>query len=281
MPNPLRILSWNIQSGKGCDGSIDLERIIAYLQQHRDLDLICLQEVARHFAEYTTAEQPDQLQRLIEAFPEHTPVWGAALSWPGETAATRREFGNLTLTRKRLLDQRIHVLPGMSEQSSGQDWQTPRCAVETLIEGSAGPLRVLNTHLAFHDAHERQQQLMYLDRLQQTAASQQSRPRASGPGIYFYPWQTDHSLICGDLNLDSRHEHYRWMTTHGWQDAWPLCHSDHAHQPTCGIHDRQQWPQGPHCRDYFWLQQIRPLDLYVDTQTDLSDHQPLILTLEH
>lgn len=276
MPNTLRILSWNIQSGRGCDGRVEIARIIDHMRAQGPLDLICLQEVARHFPEYTSAEQPDQLQALVDAFPDFVPAWGAALSWPGTTPQRRREFGNLTLTRRPLLDRRIHVLPATSAPSSGQELQTPRCAVETLIEGDSGPLRILNAHLAFHDAHERRQQLAYLSSLQQ-----REQPQTPGPGIYAQPFHCVRTLLCGDLNMDSRHEHYRWLATQGWQDAWQLCHGDRSHQPTCGIHDLEQWPQGPHCRDYFWLQQLRPLGLYVDTSTNLSDHQPLILTLEH
>ncbi|TCK02606.1 endonuclease/exonuclease/phosphatase family protein [Marinobacterium mangrovicola] len=280
MNQPIRILSWNIQSGRGCDGVIDIQRISDYLKQQGELDVICLQEIARYFPEYTAAGQRDQLQALIEAFPDHTPVWGAALSWPGETEDTRREFGNLTLTRLPLLDSRVHVLPGIAADSVGNELRTPRCAVETLLECGGAPLRILNTHLAFHDRAERMGQLDYLNRVHQVARIEQERQSARAAGIFAAPFITGRTLICGDLNLDSRSDHYGWISEQGWRDAWRSLSPESDHAPTCGIFDSAQWPEGPHCRDYFWLQNVDALDLYVDTATDLSDHQPLILTLE-
>ncbi len=281
MANRLRILSWNIQNAKGCDGRVDLNRIIVYLKAQEPLDLICLQEVARFFPEYTTPEHPDQLTALAKAFPEYLPVWGAALSWPGERQMQRREYGNLTLVRQQLLDSRLHVLPGITAHSASGVWRTPRCAVETLIAGPQGPLRVLNTHLAYHDIYERQQQLEYLSSLQAAANRQQQEHNGFGHGIFAQPYQTDRTLVCGDLNLDSTSEQYFWLRDQGWKDAWSLTHVDQPHHPTCGIFDAEQWPQGPHCRDFFMLQYIKPLNLHVDTTTQLSDHQPLVLTLEH
>ena len=65
-------------------------------------------------------------------------------------------------------------------------------------------------------------------------------------------------------------------------DAWPLIHPQISHAPTCGVHDRVQWPEGPHCRDFFFLAGAcaeTARDLRVDTVTDASDHQPLLLEL--
>lgn len=281
MSNSLRILSWNTQNGKGCDGLVDLDRTIAYIKAQAPLDLICLQEVARFFPDYTTPEHPDQLTALAQAFPDHTPVWGAALSWPGSNREQRQEFGNLTLTRLPLLDRRVHCLPGAVAGGNANAWRTPRCVVETLVETDTGPLRILNTHLAYHDDEERHQQLRYLDEIQQAALRQYQHRCDSAPGIFAQPWATDHTVLCGDLNMDSRQDEYHAFTRLGWQDAATAFGDAQRRQPTCGIHDRDQWPDGPHCRDYFWLQQVQATALDVDTNTPLSDHQPLVLTLEH
>ena len=42
----MRILSWNIQWGRGIDGRVDLERTVAVIAAGNP-DVICLQEVAR------------------------------------------------------------------------------------------------------------------------------------------------------------------------------------------------------------------------------------------
>lgn len=270
---PIRLLTWNIQSGKSCDGQIALDRIIEYIRDQGPLTVICLQEVARYFDEYVSPMQPDQLAVLCQAFSEYTPVWGAAVSWPGPQQDQRREFGNLTLVNAPLLDKRLHSLP--STGLTGL-WQTPRNAVETLIGGTQS-IRIFNTHLAYHDTAERHAQLTYLSDL----ARQDRLPtRAKGQGIYAQPYPAKATLLCGDLNLVSRSDQYHWLTQQGWQDAFQQCFPGQASLPTCGVHDPEQWPEGPHCRDYIWLQSLQAATFTVDTQTPLSDHQPLIVTLE-
>ena len=66
-------------------------------------------------------------------------------------------------------------------------------------------------------------------------------------------------------------------------DAWTSLYPDRPHAPTCGIFDREQWPQGPHCRDFFFA--AGPLagairNLAVNLESDASDHQPLCLDLD-
>ena len=64
----MRLFSWNIQSGKGCDDITDIYRIIEYINSSADYDLICLQEVARNLKEYCTQGQMDQPSILCAAF---------------------------------------------------------------------------------------------------------------------------------------------------------------------------------------------------------------------
>ncbi|RAU17205.1 hypothetical protein DN062_13615 [Nitrincola tibetensis] len=273
---PFRLLTWNIQSGKGCDGQIALDHVINYIFDQGPLTVICLQEVARYFDEYVCSTQPDQLAVLCQAFSEYTPVWGAALSWPGSQPNQRREFGNLTLVNAPMLDKRVHSLPS---SSATEYWQTPRCAVETLIAGHQ-PIRILNTHLAYHNPEERFVQLAYLNDLAAKYTQENRLPRSRGPGIYAHPDSTNSTLLCGDLNLDSTSDQYHWLRQQGWKDAFQQCYPKQIPFPTCGVYDSDQWPQGPHCRDYILLQNLKAHTFSVDTHTPLSDHQPLIVTLE-
>ena len=53
--------------------------------------------------------------------------------------------------------------------------------------------------------------------------------------------------------------------------------------PTCGMFDRDQWPGGPHCRDFLFVTGdvascVRAIE--VDLETDASDHQPVRLDLD-
>ena len=38
-----------------------------------------------------------------------------------------------------------------------------------------------------------------------------------------------------------------------FHDAWRLVHTDKAHDATCGVFDHETWPQGAHCRDFFFV----------------------------
>ncbi|MCU0933013.1 MAG: endonuclease, partial [Thiobacillaceae bacterium] len=42
----MKLLSWNIQWGRGLDGRVDLARIAGEIRRIGDFDVICLQEVA-------------------------------------------------------------------------------------------------------------------------------------------------------------------------------------------------------------------------------------------
>lgn len=296
----MQVVSWNIQATLGCDGVFSVQRIIDTLKQWPQADVICLQEVARFFPEHG---QDDQLELLCQAFPEYSPAWGAALSWPlvEETATSdlafesvlpaRREFGNLTLVRsEKLADYRVHVLPSPAPDGS---WQMPRCAVETLVsyqnqDGSDAVVRILNTHLAFHHQGERRQQIDALSQIRyQAELNRKSEVAQDTQGCYLPAPETAEVLLCGDLNLAVESEDYDWLTNDlGWYDCWTILNEDKPHMPTCGCHDHQQWPEGEHCRDFFLCNTellrnpaLNIKNLTVDVQTDASDHQPVCLTL--
>ena len=62
-----------------------------------------------------------------------------------------------------------------------------------------------------------------------------------------------------------------------------VVHPDRPHDPTCGIYDHAQWPEGPHCRDFFFVAGdcVRVVSsMRVNTETDASDHQPLMIEID-
>jgi endonuclease/exonuclease/phosphatase family metal-dependent hydrolase len=66
-------------------------------------------------------------------------------------------------------------------------------------------------------------------------------------------------------------------------DCWSLFHGERPHDPTCGIFDRKQWPEGPHCRDFFFVSEelsSRINNVRVDCETAASDHQPVSLSID-
>ena len=157
-----------------------------------------------------------------------------------------------------------------------------RVAVETVVDSAMGPVSILNTHLAFHDDAENQQQLEHLYHLEQERAANHREPKRVGSGTYQEGFLASARMLCGDFNFTPDTAQYRYQLDMGWVDAWHKCHGNDLHLPTCGIFDAAQWPQGGHCRDFFWLSpefQSLEVEISVDTDTNLSDHQPVMLEI--
>ena len=161
----MRLLSWNVQYGKSSDGSSDFSRILQYVESLGDFDVICLQELARNMAVYCIPGQSDHLLMTRQFFKEYTVVWGSGFSWPAEDADSelRQEFGNVSLIKSSLLDFKVHQLP---KPATPGKLQMQRVAVEAVIDSKIGPISIINTHLAYHDDAENQQQLEHLNHLE-------------------------------------------------------------------------------------------------------------------
>lgn len=273
----MKILSWNIQSGLGCDNIRDIYRVVGYLDREKP-DVICLQEVARYISEYCPEKQSDQVAILCSALPEFTAVWGTGMRW-WQQDQPPKEFGNLTLVRSAILDQRIYPLPRPAADGFPQ---LPRVATEVTLPTSAGPLRLINTHTAYHNRKETENQIEFICQLQEQEVANREKPPASRPGSYADLFRTASAILCGDLNLTPVDPCYRILKESHFYDGWRVCNPTAPHPATCGIHDQQTWSEGSHCRDYFWVSHdLTQLvtDLHVDHQVSLSDHQPLLLTL--
>ncbi len=277
-----RILSWNIQNGRGVDGVVSLERIARVCRALGEADVLCLQEVSRGLD--LGAGPRDQVAELCELFPGYEGLYGAAVDARG-LGGNRWQFGNLLLSRLPVLSVRHHPLPRPC-LASGR--HMARIATETVVATSAGPLRVVNLHLEYHSADQRLAQVERLRGMQREADELAEHPPAADPhGPYrAVPHPVD-AVYCGDYNMVHGGPEYRCMLeplngmvpfVDAWEEACPGI--DPA--PTCGVHDRVQWPEGPHCRDFFFVTprlSSRISDIRVDVATDASDHQPLLLEL--
>ena len=71
----MRIISWNIQWGRGADGRVDLSRTIAAIGDVGGADVICLQEVARNFPGLEGGRCEDGVEILASAFPGYEAVF--------------------------------------------------------------------------------------------------------------------------------------------------------------------------------------------------------------
>ena len=281
----IQILTWNIQNGKGVDDTISLRRIAAVIKDMGDPDVICLQEISRHLPLGKDVLAPDQILELSELFPEHEAIFGPAVEGRSDGRARRWQFGNATLTRLPVTSVFHHALPQPCEPGMRH---MARQAIEVSLQGTHGPLRVLNTHLEFHSASQRIAQVGRLRANQEEIVANAEQPPVFDPAG---PYQELHRpidcVLCGDFNMQVGSTEYKTMLDGAgdgrFQDAWRSLHPDRDHEPTCGIYDLKQWPEGAHCRDFFFVTNTISSGvcaITVNTTTNASDHQPLMLTLK-
>jgi endonuclease/exonuclease/phosphatase family metal-dependent hydrolase len=144
-------------------------------------------------------------------------------------------------------------------------------------------LRIVTTHLEYHSAAQRLAQAQYLGRLHGEALGRAAAPSAATDDPAYTPrFETDLTVFCGDFNFAVDAADYRSLCLPpvGLLDAWRVRHGPREHAPTCGLFDDPQWPQGPHCRDYFFVSAAlaeRVDEVTVNAETNASDHQPIRL----
>lgn len=282
----IEVLSWNIQCGLGVDGRHDLTRIAETIRALGDPDVVCLQEVCR-FMPALDGEGADQVAAFERLFPEHEALFGPGLEWRPAPGGGYQQIGNLILSRLAVESVSRHVLPRPAHQGVKH---MQRQALEVTLRAGRSAFRVMTTHLEYHSERQRRAQVERLRALQREALDNLAAPPlpvAEGPYAPL-PRPAD-CVLCGDFNLMVDDEEYRLMLAEDggagalFRDAWTIARAGEPHAPTCGQFDRQQWPQGPHCRDFFFVTPglAGALEAYeVDVATAASDHQPLALWLE-
>src|SRR5436305_8574748 len=155
-PIPVRLVTFNTHHGVGDDERHDLPRL-AKLLASVDADVICLQEVDRHFGD--RSEHVDQALLLSRALDMQL-AWGPAIDQPrvprGHDDGAHRQYGNALLSRLPILVSDVHPLPGGGE---------PRVALRTMVELDGGALWVTTTHLTTRSSEERAAQAAALAEL--------------------------------------------------------------------------------------------------------------------
>jgi len=73
------LITWNIQWGRGCDGSVDLRRIADTARATADFDVLCLQEVARNYPDLPGSTGEDQFALLGGLLPGFAAAEGIAV----------------------------------------------------------------------------------------------------------------------------------------------------------------------------------------------------------
>jgi endonuclease/exonuclease/phosphatase family metal-dependent hydrolase len=281
----MKLLSWNIQWGRGVDGRVDLERVVAHARRFADFDVLCLQEVSAGYPELPGCDGEDQFAALARRLPGYTALPGVATDTPRPWGG-RRAFGNLLFSRLPVLQVFRHLLPWPAD--SGIE-SMQRVAVEATVLAPFGAVRVTATHLEYYSALQRRAQVERLRELQRegVAHSRCARPGGIERGPFEHVQRGAASVLCGDFNFRFESDERRRLLapfddgTPGYADAWTLAHPERAHAPTAGLHDRAQWPEPFTCDFVFVSADLAPrvADVRVDDASDASDHQPVLLEL--
>lgn len=267
----MRLLSWNVQWCRGMDGRVDPKRIAADARRLADPDVFCLQEIARNFPEMAGSAGEDQVEVLLAEMPGYEAFFVPAIDLPGRNG--RRRFGNLVLSRLPVGRVLRHLLP-WPPTAEVQSMQ--RAAVEVVVEAPFGLLRVMTTHLEYYSKDHRDAQIDRLLALHAEACG--PRKPIDEPGSYeSYP-RASSALICGDFNLPPTDSHHRKMLDAGFVDAWQAMNPGKPRQATFHLYDGET----PYCCDYMFITPDlvpRVKSIRIDTATQASDHQPVILEL--
>lgn len=282
----MRLLTWNIQWGRGMDGCVDLERIVDTIRRHGEFDVICLQEVARNFAELEGSRGEDDMAALAEMLPGYQGIYGAATDLPTRHGR-RKRFGNALFCRLPIGQVFRHRLPWPVDAGVPS---MQRMLLEAVIEAPFGPVRVMTTHLEYYSRLQREAQIDAIRALHAEACAQARAPRpaedgASGPfAVYPRPCS---AILCGDMNFPANApERARILApidpdTPVLCDAWEVIHPGVPHAPTAGIH-KVDWLDTPSCFDFVFVSEDlapRLNGMATDPDTAASDHQPVWIEL--
>ena len=249
-PIPVRLVTFNTHHGGGDDGHHDLPRLATVLAA-ADADVICLQEVDRHFG--ARSENVDQALLLARALDMQL-AWGPAIDEPRPGGQPRGEYGNALLSRLPILISDVHRLPGRGE---------PRSALRTMIELDGGALWVTNTHLSRSGT----------DRTAQVAAL---------ADLHTGPMET--GIVVGDFNTGPDAPELAALRAR-FADAWELANErdDRAGWKFWQHDEGNTHPaRSPHRRiDHAWVTQgVAVAAAQVLDGGGASDHLPLMVDLE-
>ena len=290
----MKIVTYNIQYGRGRDGRHDLGRIATEIG---GADLIALQEVERFWSRSGDIDQPRHIARH---FPEHYWAYGPGIdlhlagAGPGEeSAGRRRQFGNMLISRNPLLAVRHHLLP---KYGSLGPMSLQRSALEGVIATRDGHVRVYSVHLTHLSSETRLPQVEALLGVHANAA--RAGAPVSGGGLAD-EWTRDgmpppmprDAILLGDFNMEPDSEEYerivgpmspyggRITNPEGFVDAWV----EAGHAIDAGPTSESATRGRPVRLDYCFVSaglknRIRSVD--VDSQAVGSDHQPVRVDID-
>jgi endonuclease/exonuclease/phosphatase family metal-dependent hydrolase len=191
-------MTYNIHSGRGLDGRLQLERIARVIEAE-DPDWVALQEVD---SQRRRTRHQDQAAWLAQRLGYHC-AFVAARKWK------RGEYGNAILSRVPPLECRRIILP-----KPGRLPLEMRCLMQCRYQWAGQEIEVWNTHLGLLAAERRAQVRLLLEHINH-----------SGVPL----------ILCGDFNARIRSPEvlglagllHRIPSQRTFPGVWPLLHLDH------------------------------------------------------
>jgi endonuclease/exonuclease/phosphatase family metal-dependent hydrolase len=285
----MRLVTWNVQWFLGLDGRVDPARVIAHARSLADFDVLCVQELADNFPapRLEGNDDGDQFARLAALLPGYTVVHGLGSDHPADDGR-RRRFGNAIASRLPVRQVRRHALPWPADPGVAS---MPRVAVEAVIAAPSGLVRVVTTHLEYWSPAQRSRQVR---RLREIHAEGHGHARLGsaerddgGPfHVHLHPFAT---IVAGDFNLGPDDPDYAQMlapfsdATSRFHDAWHLVHGARPQPATFCVHKPYSPDSKPVACDFVFVSDElarRVSAVEVDVATTLSDHQPVVVTLD-
>ena len=282
----MKILTWNVQWFKGLDGVVDIERVLHKAREMADFDVLCMQEISINYNALTGETPADQVARVRELLPGYEVFFASAIDELSPCGTYRQQFGNLIASRPPVRLVEHILLPDPAAEGEKNTPSMRRVCVVCTVEAPWGPVRVMTSHLEYYNATARLAQVSALREIHLRACARAARPPDT---IQDSPYQrkpyTMDAVLCGDFNfeLDSA-EHATMIQPDllgALINAWTTLDSSKSYPATFRIFDRTYGPEPVGC-DFFFISPSmakRVQAVLVDQQTQVSDHQPVLLEL--
>jgi endonuclease/exonuclease/phosphatase family metal-dependent hydrolase len=284
----MKLVTWNTQWCKGLDAIVSASRIIDGARALGDFDVLCLQEISQNYPALTGDTPMDQPAEIARLLPGYHVVFGAAIDEQPVGHKHRQRFGNLIASRLPILQVQHLMLPSPLEPGQPHPWMPRQCTVCT-VQTERGPIRIMTTHLEYYSESQRLTQAQALRQWHQQLCEQSHVRPLVTPDSGNTPYQpkpdTTDVVICGDFNFEPHSDPYQALTSphdaHALFDAWLLQYPDQPHPPTFRLYDDTYGPDAVSCDFFFLSQSLAPRlrHIEVDTRTQVSDHQPVLIEL--
>ncbi|MFT5504182.1 MAG: endonuclease/exonuclease/phosphatase family metal-dependent hydrolase [Gammaproteobacteria bacterium] len=281
----MKIVTYNIQYGKGKDEQIDINRIVDEIES---ADIIALQEIDRFWPRTGMVDQVDQITSRLK---DYYWVFGAGVDLHADSISqvnrgARRQFGNMILSRNPIVSSRHHLLP---KYGSISDLSIQRSAIEATIQVGSRLLRIYSIHLTHLSSATRLPQISRILEIHENAIKEGFGVSGNLTG---FDWESGISsqqvpaeaIFLGDFNCEPDSKEYDLLTgpisdyggriinPAGFIDAWIQSGGD----PDQGFSSDVKGK--PARLDYCFASTAMREQLVscrVDEAAQGSDHQPL------